>query len=154
MLPAIALDALAPPPEQVSYSVIEGDGVDVYEAREGQGHLEWIFVASTGEFAPDAQTGSVKVQISPDGKWSASDASTAVVTNQVVFPAPETTDASWLLLKANSTSGRGILAGMTYAQRAFTDGGAPPATPPERAGAQVRAPYHAQYILFRAPGNP
>jgi len=71
-----------------------------------------------------------------------------------VFPAPEKTDARWLLLKVSSTGGRGILTGMSYAQRVFTEGGAPPATLPERAGVQVRALFHAQYILFRAPANP
>jgi hypothetical protein len=153
MLPAIALDSLAPPREHVSYRVLEGEGVDVYEARESQGQMEWMLVGSTGEFTSEAQTGGVQVQLSLDGKWSAPDGSTAVATSQIVFPAPEKTDARWLLLKAGSTSGRGMLTGMSYAQRVFTEGGAPPATPPESAGAQVRAPYHAQYILFRAPGN-
>ncbi|HTD88465.1 MAG TPA: DUF3455 domain-containing protein [Candidatus Binatia bacterium] len=59
-------------------------------------------------------------------------------------------DIPWLLLRAVSSSGPGVLNGTTYIQRVNTDGGIVPSTPPARGDDEASVPYTAEYYFYRA----
>ena len=56
----------------------------------------------------------------------------------------------WLLLRATSTDGAGVLAGVKYIQRVDTAGGVAPSEgcDPTHAGAEVRVEYSANYDFY------
>jgi hypothetical protein len=56
----------------------------------------------------------------------------------------------WLLLRAVSSEGHGVFRGVTYIQRLFTVGGLAPTEPGEVVGEEVRVPYSAWYVFYRA----
>ena len=56
----------------------------------------------------------------------------------------------WLLLNAVSSEGSGVFRGVTYIQRLFTVGGLAPTEPGDVVGEEVRVPYSAWYIFYRA----
>jgi hypothetical protein len=61
----------------------------------------------------------------------------------------DATAIPWLLLRAVSTQGPGVLERTTYIQRVNTVGGLAPAAPPTQAGEEARVPYTADYYFFR-----
>jgi hypothetical protein len=64
------------------------------------------------------------------------------------FPDPDA--IPWLLLKASSSEGPGILDGITFIQRVNTVGGKAPAEPGDAVGDVVEVPYTADYYFYRA----
>jgi Protein of unknown function (DUF3455) len=56
----------------------------------------------------------------------------------------------WLLLEATSSAGPGIFHRVTFIQRVETVGGLAPAEPGEVVGEEVRVPYSAWYVFYRA----
>ena len=69
-----------------------------------------------------------------------------------VVPPRVTVDSSaipWLLLRAVTNSGPGVLDGTTYIQRVNTAGGLAPATAPTEFGQEARVPYTAEYYFYR-----
>jgi hypothetical protein len=56
----------------------------------------------------------------------------------------------WLLLRAVSSEGPGVLRGVTSIQRVNTVGGNPPSTPGLVIGEEARVQYAAEYFFYRA----
>jgi hypothetical protein len=57
----------------------------------------------------------------------------------------------WLLLKAKTADGPGVLDRTSYIQRVNTVGGLPPATPGATVGDVAKVAYTAEYFFFRSP---
>lgn len=62
---------------------------------------------------------------------------------------PDPTAIPWLLLKAVSADGPGVLGRVTYVQRLYTTGGLAPAGHGEEVGELARVPYTAYYYFYR-----
>src|SRR5262249_61330423 len=78
-----------------------------------------------------------------------SESGSKVVGARVAGVTVDPTAIPWLLLRAVSSEGPGVLDGTTYIQRVNTVGGLAPATPPTAAGQVARVPYTADYFFFR-----
>lgn len=72
-----------------------------------------------------------------------------VVGARVAGATVDATAIPWLLLRAVSTEGPGVLDRTTYIQRVNTVGGLAPAAPPTQLGQEERVPYTADYYFFR-----
>jgi hypothetical protein len=90
----------------------------------------------------------MQVTISPGLKWTASDGSTAQTRTVKSFTAPDN-GAPWELYQVTHTSGKGILAEVSYIERVFTQGGLPPAAASSYRSKMVSVPFGATYILYR-----
>ncbi len=82
--------------------------------------------------------------------WTAKDGSAVVGEKLAQADAPTPDAVPWLLLRAKSSSGTGQLNQTTFIQRLQTKGGKAPATGCDagKAGAEVRAPYSADYLFY------
>ena len=68
---------------------------------------------------------------------------------EVSVPAPHPGAIPWLLLRAVSTQGDGVLGGVDYIQRVRTKGGVAPADPCDAAeDSTLSVPYRAQYQFY------
>jgi hypothetical protein len=76
------------------------------------------------------------------------DASAVVGMKLAEAPAPVAGAVPWLLLKARSTSGQGVMSAVVAVQRVDTAGGVAPAGPCS-AGSEVRVPYSATYYFYK-----
>jgi hypothetical protein len=77
------------------------------------------------------------------------DGSSVVGTLQASVPAPRPGAIPWLLLRAVSNQGDGVLGGVDYVQRVNTRGGVAPTGPcdPEQ-DATLPVPYRALYLFY------
>jgi hypothetical protein len=156
---SIALKALAPPRGHSKNLILEGNGVQTYEAKEdptARNKLVWQLRGSTADLLEVTSPVSVKempppirVRLSEGFEWSASDGSTLHAEVQTTTPAPVGTDADWILFKVTKSSGQGILNKQSFLQCVYTDGGHAPAGLPRRRGEVTRVPYSAQYWLYQ-----
>jgi hypothetical protein len=71
-------------------------------------------------------------------------------------PSPMAGNIPWLLLKAKSHMGQGVLSGVTYVQRVDTSGGVAPATGCNAAtvGTDQAVPYSANYYFYTGGDSP
>jgi hypothetical protein len=77
------------------------------------------------------------------------DGSNVVGTLQASVPAPHPGAVPWLLLRAVSSQGDGVLAQVDYVQRLETRGGVAPAGTCDPAeDATVAVPYRARYVFY------
>jgi hypothetical protein len=156
--PALAFAQLAPPAGSKRTLVLEGNGLQMYQATASstaRGKLIWYLKESTADLLQARSPARVKenpppihVRLSQGTVWSASDGSMATGELQSTALAPETTDKPWALFKVIKSSDRGILSQQRYIQCVYTHAGRAPATPPKRRGEITRVPYHAQYWFY------
>jgi hypothetical protein len=78
-----------------------------------------------------------------------SESGSKIIAARVSGATVDATAIPWLLLRATSTEGPGILQETTYIQRVNTTGGLAPADAPTQAGLEMRVPYTADYFFFR-----
>lgn len=85
--------------------------------------------------------------------WQATDGSKVVGEKVASAPSPDADGVDWLLLKAKSTEGSGLLSRVSYIQRLHTDGGKPPTSGCDQASNQleVLVEYRAQYLFYGPP---
>jgi hypothetical protein len=109
----------------------------------------WIFVAPAAIlYANEDHDGEVATHYA--GPTWESNSGSKVVGSRFAGCTPDTNSIPWLLLKAVSTNGPGILDRVTWIQRINTVGGLAPATPGTSAGQEAQVPYTAEYIFYRA----
>jgi hypothetical protein len=147
---AHAADPLVPAPQGAPLLLeLAADGVQIYACEaKGQG-FEWVFKA------PEANLFDQKgLQVGTHfagPTWKLSD---GAVVGEVAAraDAPERGAIPWLLLRAKSHEGSGILSTVAFIRRADTRGGAAPATECDKAhsGAQARVRYSAAYQFYGA----
>jgi len=148
-------DVLSVPDAGVLVLKARGEGVQIYQckaASDAAGAFQWVFQAPEADLLND--TGQKMGKHYGGPTWEANDGS------KVIGQLQQHVDASaaipWLLLKAKSNQGPGILKDVSYIQRLDTEGGKAPASGCDRqkAGAEVRVHYVAKYYFYRSSTLP
>ena len=129
---------------------VHAAGVQIYRATPSPADpnsFVWTFIAPEAVlFDGDGNV----VGIHYAGPTWESNSGSLVVGARVAGVTLHPTDIPWLLLRAVSTSGPGILNGTTYIQRVNTAGGVMPSTAPTQAGQEARVPYTTEYYFYRS----
>ena len=145
VLPA-GCEQLAPPAgNEVAYRVY-AVGVQIYRWNG----TAWAFVApEAGLFANVNYRGLVGSHYGGP-TWETVSGSLVVSSATTAIPCtPDPTAIPWLRLTAITSTGPGILEGVTYIQRINTAGGIRPATPGTTVGEEVRIPYTTEYFFYK-----
>jgi Protein of unknown function (DUF3455) len=128
-----------------------GVGVQIYRCladKENAARFEWQLLAPEADLFDHAGKKLGRHYAGPT--WEALDGS--VVTGEVAARAdsPDPGSIAWLLLRAKTTSGRGIFGDVRFIQRLRTVGGSAPAggCSPGTAGSEVRVRYSADYWFY------
>jgi uncharacterized protein DUF3455 len=110
-------------------------------------HFDWTFKAPEAQLF-DRSRPIIKHYAGPS--WQANDGS--VVVGEVVAKddGPDAMAIPWLLLRAKSTSGEGLLSKTQFIQRLNTLGGKAPqgGCGPALVGSEVRVHYTADYLFY------
>jgi hypothetical protein len=147
---AIAQNPTDPPPSQRAILTVTGKGVQIYTCQQSPAGPQWIFQA------PEATL------IDPSGKaigthgagpiWKSNDGSSVKGEVLQKSEATEATAIPWLLLKAVSPTGSGIMAEAEFIRRSDTHGGGAPTAgcDAQHLNAISRIPYTATYTFYSA----
>lgn len=119
-------------------------GVQIYRWNG----ISWEFQAPEASLYADARR-HIKVGIHYGGPTWESNSGSKVVGSVAERCTPDPTAVPWLLLKAVSSSGRGIFRGTTFIQRVNTVGGLAPIERGAFVGEVRRVPYTAEYYFYR-----
>jgi hypothetical protein len=146
---ARAADPLVPAPQGAPMLLeVAADGVQIYACEaKGQG-FEWVFKAPEANLF-DKQGLQVGTHFAGP-TWKAGDGSTVVGEVAARADAPAGGAIPWLLLRAKSQEGSGVLSTVAFIRRVDTKGGIAPASVCDatRSGAQARVRYYALYQFF------
>jgi hypothetical protein len=145
--------ALQPPPDSTLMGRYRAQGAQIYTCKAVIGK-DTAFAWSLKE--PDAtllDEGCKPVGTHFAGPtWKSSADQSAVVGMKLAqAPAPVAGAVPWLLLKASSTSGHGVMNAVVAVQRVDTAGGVAPADHCSAAtvGSEIRVPYTATYYFYK-----
>jgi hypothetical protein len=139
-----------PPPSQHPILTVTGKGVQIYTCRQSAAGPQWVFQA------PEATL--IDASGNPIGThgagpiWKSKDGSAVKGELLQKSASPDATSIPWLLLKAVSPSGSGIMSRVEYIRRSDTQGGSSPATgcDAQHLSAVSRVPYTATYTFYSA----
>jgi hypothetical protein len=146
-------DALKVAPPQTLSLAARAIGVQIYDCLPAKGdplRYEWTFRAPEAQMYDAAGTPIGKHYAGPT--WESNDGSQVVGEVRARDDGPVASAIPWLLLRAKSSAGSGVLGRTTSIQRMETAGGTAPGSGcgPAQAGAQVRVPYQATYYFYVA----
>jgi len=148
---AHAADPLVPAPQGAPVLLeVAADGVQIYACEaKGQG-FEWAFKAPEATLF-DAKGLQVGTHFAGPS-WKAADGSLVVGEVAGRADAPAGGAIPWLLLRAKSKEGSGVLSTVAFIRRVDTKGGIAPASGCDAAhnGAQARVRYYALYQFLGA----
>jgi Protein of unknown function (DUF3455) len=138
------------PPSQHAILTVTGKGVQIYACQQSAGTPQWVFQAPEATLL-DAHGNSVGTH-GGGPSWKSSDGSEVKGELVQKNPSPEAGSIPWLLLKATSVSGSGIMSHVEYIRRFDTHGGTAPATgcDSQHLATTVRVPYTATYAFYSA----
>jgi hypothetical protein len=147
---ATAQNQTEPPASQHPILTVTGKGVQIYICQQAAAGPQWILQA------PEATL--IDASGKPVGThgagpiWKSNDGSTVKGELLQKSASPEATSIPWLLLKAVSPSGSGIMTRVEYIRRSDTHGGASSATgcDAQHLNAISRVPYTATYTFYSA----
>jgi hypothetical protein len=139
-----------PPPSQRPILTVTGKGVQIYACQQSAAGPQWVFQA------PEATL--IDASGKPIGThaagpiWKSNDGSTVKGELLQKSDPPEATSIPWLLLKAVSPSGSGIMTYVEFIRRSDTHGGITPTTgcDAQNLNAVLRVPYTATYTFYSA----
>jgi hypothetical protein len=141
---------VAPPQGSVPLLEVVGDGVQIYTCEAKEGSFAWLFKAPEANLF-DMQGRQIGTHFAGP-TWKFDDGSE--VTGEVIakVDAAEPRAIQWLLLRAKSRQGSGVLSTATYIRRTETKGGVAPSTGCDAAHVlqQVRMRYSATYQFYSA----
>ncbi len=142
--------AVAPPQGSTLLLEVAADGVQIYTC-EAKGNLfEWSFKAPEANLF-DKQGRQIGTHFAGPA-WKMADGSAVVGEVIAKADAPEKGAVQWLLLRAKSHQGQGILADAVFIRRTDTKGGVAPTASCDAShvSEQVRMRYSAIYQFFSA----
>ena len=144
-------DALKPPATQTVSLETLATGVQIYACSPGKddpAKFEWVFKAPEADLFDRAGTRVGKHYAGPT--WESNDGSKVVGDVQARDNGPDPNAIPWLLLRAKSTSGNGVLGRTQSIQRVQTVGGRAPADGcnQAQAGKETRVAYTATYYFY------
>ncbi|MGE0349509.1 DUF3455 domain-containing protein [Hydrogenophaga sp.] len=130
-----------------------GVGQITYECRAKKdmaGQFEWVFAGPDARLL-DRSGKQVGKYYGPPATWEAMDGSKFTGTQLAVAPGGAG-NIPFQLVKSNPAMGSGAMTGVTYVQRAATQGGVAPALPcgASNMGARQIVQYQADYIFYKA----
>jgi hypothetical protein len=130
-----------------------GVGQITYECRAKKdmaGQFEWVFAGPDARLL-DRSGKQVGKYYGPPATWEAMDGSKFTGTQLAVAPGGAG-NIPFQLVKSNPVMGSGAMTGVTYVQRAATQGGVAPAAPcgASNMGARQIVQYQADYIFYKA----
>ncbi|HXP06967.1 MAG TPA: DUF3455 domain-containing protein [Acidobacteriaceae bacterium] len=149
-LVAQAQDTTQPPPNQHPILTVTGKGVQIYTCQQAPTGSQWVFQA------PEAiLTDSSGTPVGTHGAgpiWKSKDGSTVKGDVLQKSASPDPAAIPWLLLKATTSSGSGIMSHVEYIRRSETHGGIAPTTACDAGhlNASARVPYTATYTFYSA----
>jgi hypothetical protein len=145
--------ALQPPAGASLMLRYRAEGTQIYTCKATTGAataFAWSFKAPQATLMNDGCQAVGTHFAGPTWKASADDS--AVVGSKVAeAPAPAAGAVPWLLLKAASTTGQGLMNAVVAVQRVDTVGGVAPAgqCSAATAGREIRVPYSATYYFYK-----
>jgi hypothetical protein len=147
---ATAQNPTTPPPSQHPILTATGKGVQIYTCQQSAAGPQWVFQAPEAKLL-DASGKPIGAH-GAGPIWKSNDGSTVKGELLKKSPSPEATSIPWLLLKAASPSGSGIMTRVEYIRRSDTHGGASPTTgcDAQHLNAVSRVPYTATYTFYSA----
>jgi hypothetical protein len=147
---ASAQNVTDPPPSQRAILIVTGKGVQIYTCQQNGTGAQWVFQAP--EAALTDTSGKSVGSHGAGPIWQSNDGSSVKGEVLQKSPSPEPTAIPWLLLKAVSPSGSGIMAHVEFIRRSDTHGGTAPATgcDTQHLSTTVRVPYTATYTFYSA----
>jgi len=149
-LPAVP-ETLKVPASQVVSLEIQAVGVQIYECKASKDdpmRFEWVFKAPEAELFDSAGKSIGRHYAGPT--WESNDGSKVVGELRARDNGPDPNAIPWLLLSAQSTSGKGVFSQTQSIQRLYTAGGKAPAEGcnQAQAGKETRVPYKAKYLFY------
>jgi Protein of unknown function (DUF3455) len=147
---ATAQNPTEPPPSQHAILTATGKGVQIYTCQQSAAGPQWVFQAPEAKLL-DASGNPIGTH-GAGPIWKSNDGSTVKGEVLQKSPSPEPTSIPWLLLKAVSPSGSGIMTNVEYIRRSDTQGGSSPTTgcDAQHLNAVTRVPYTATYTFYSA----
>ena len=147
---ATAQNPTNPPSSQHPILTVTGKGVQIYICQKTANLPQWVFQAPEATLI-DA-SGNPMGTHSAGPIWKSKDGSAVKGELLQKSASPEPTAIPWLLLKAVSPSGSGIMTSVEFIRRSDTHGGIAPATgcDAQHLNAIVRVPYTATYAFYSA----
>jgi hypothetical protein len=139
-----------PPPAQHAMLTATGKGVQIYICQQVATGPQWVFQAPEATLTdPSGKT------IGTHGAgpiWRSKDGSSVKGDLLQKSASPEATAIPWLLLKAVSVSGSGVMTKVEFIRRSNTHGGIAPTTGCDapRLNTISRVPYTATYTFYSA----
>jgi hypothetical protein len=138
---------------QVLFVRAQGAGVQIYvcqSSSEEPAHFAWILKAPEAQLTDRAGKPIIRHFAGPT--WQATDGSAVVGEVVARDNGPDPDAIAWLLLRAKSTSGSGLLSRTLSIQRLLTVGGKAPAAgcSAAQAGSEARVNYSADYLFYKA----
>jgi hypothetical protein len=148
---APAQNPTTPPPTQHPILTVTGKGVQIYTCQQSAAGPQWLLQA------PEATL--IDASGKPVGThgagpiWRSNDGSTVKGELLQKNESPHAASIPWLLLKAVSPSGSGIMTRLDFIRRSDTHGGVSPATgcDAQHLSAVSRVPYTATYTFYARP---
>jgi hypothetical protein len=127
-----------------------GTGDQVYVCSASGTQFTWTFKAPDATLTEDDK---VVGKHFAGPTWQADDGSSVVGEVIATSPSPLPDAVPWLVLRAKSHAGSGMMADVAYVVRTNTQGGAAPASGCDAAHAteEKRVHYSATYLFFRGP---
>jgi hypothetical protein len=146
-------EKLAAPDSEVLVLEAHATGSQIYVCQSGPDQkLAWVLKAPEADLFDSKGTAIGKHYAGPT--WKHRDGSEVVGKVVAREDAPDATAIPWLLLRATTHSGNGVLTGVSSIQRIHTKAGQPPASGCDDAhrGAESKSAYSADYFFY-TPAN-
>jgi hypothetical protein len=146
-------EPLKVPETQVLTQVAHAVGVQIYDCQarqEDPSQFAWILKAPEAVLSDRAGKNIGRHYAGPS--WEANDGSKVVGDVVARDNGPDANAIPWLLLKAKSTSGKGLFGQTQYIQRLHTVGGKAPTIACDRTqnGREERVSYSGDYYFYVA----
>lgn len=144
-------DELVPPPDGAKLLLEAGaEGVQIYTCEAQSAGFAWVLKAPDAKLV-DKQGHEVATHFAGP-TWKATDGSSVVGEAVARVDAPGGKAIPWLLLKAKSHDGAGVMSNVAFIRRSITRDGLPAPTGCDAAhkGVEARSPYSAVYQFYAA----
>jgi Protein of unknown function (DUF3455) len=145
-----AQNPTTPPPSQRPILTVTGKGVQIYTCQQSAARPQWVFQAPEATLI-DASGKPIGTH-GAGPTWKSNDGSTIKGELLQKSDSPEAASIPWLLLKAVSPSGSGIMTHVEFIRRSDTHGGSSPTTgcDAQHLNTISRVPYTATYTFYSA----
>ena len=143
-------EAIRVPSGQQPFLKVFASGVQIYSCKaDASGNFAWTLKAPEANLF-DAQTLVGSHYAGPT--WESKDGSKVVGEVQSRTDSTDPTTIPWLLLRAKSTAGTGVLSQTSFIHRLATSGGRAPQGGCDRSKAEseTRVGYSADYYFYKA----